>query len=315
MKLTWTADPSAEPALKEFGVKYEVGSVDLADIDWDLSRDNHARIIGKQIDEDLVAEYALAMERGDAFPMPVVRKQGRKYVVMGGNHRFQAVKLLDGTKAECYIVSTSDGYTIDMLPRVLNRRGGRRTSADEAYQHALYAMNKYGITIKEAAAAFGVSDKALGNKVQVNELRGVLVGKGVPADKLTDEACRLLAVVKNNENVLVSAANLVHKSKFVGHETKDFVNKIKSARTEASAMAVVAEYEDKLGTKNGKPEAKRAQKVVRMKFLRSLTGIESVIQKANSLARLQITEPEEKSDVAKRLTDLSGKCRRLAQSS
>lgn len=314
-KLNWTVDPSAEQVLSEFGVKFTTDAVAMSDIDWDASRSNHARILGKPIDEDLVDDYAQGFANGDEFPMPVVRKAGKKYVIVGGNHRLSALERFGGTQFQAYVVNPDDKQTMDLLPRVLNRRGGRRTTKDEAFQHAMYAVKEYGMTIRQAAQLFGLSDKAVSAKIAFNETRSQLVGMGVPqAAALGDSAIKALNSLKDNDNVLQAAAQIVIKSKMTGDDAAVFAKEVKQARTENSKIAVVAEYEEKLGTRNGNPENKKTRKLVRVKFLRSLTTLESVVKKANTLARVQITEPTEQKNVSRRLLDLSSKCRHLARS-
>lgn len=314
-KLTWTVDPSAEQVLNEFGIKAAVGTVSLTDIDWEASRSNHARILGKPIDEDLVEEYAQGFVNGDAFPMPVVRNVGKKYVIVGGNHRLSALERSGGQDFQAYVIDTKDTQTADLLPRVLNRRGGRRTGKEEAFQHAMYAVREYGMTIRQAAQLFGLQEKAISAKMIVNETRSHLVSLGVPqATAFGDATLKALNAIKDNDNVLTAAAQIVAKAKMTGDEAATLTRDIKHARTENSKIAVIADYESKLGTRNGNPENKKTRRLVRMKFLRSLTSLEGVVKKANTLARVQITEPEERKDVSRRLVDLSAKCRHLARS-
>lgn len=314
-KREWIPDLLAEQTLKDFGVSWETADISIADIDREESRLNHARIGGKPIDDELALEYGTAMEQGDFFPRIVVRKKGRKYVVMGGNHRVEAADAVGIGTIGAYVVDCGgEDQAVDLIPRALNRKGSRRTGKDEAYLHAMHAINKYGYTFRDAAKTFGVSEKALGNKIAVKETREQLVKTGLPGQQLSDDALRALATVRDNENVLSAAANVIARGKMTGKDAHDMVKKIKEQRTEASRISVVADYEKRLGIGNGKPESKRVQKRMRLKFLGALTRVEGVVGRAQTLAKLQITEEEEKKHVSERLVELGNKFKRLANS-
>jgi len=254
------------------------------------------------------------MERGDSFPMVVVRKAGKSnYVIVGGNHRCAAAELKGITSIEAYVISTNDGYVIDILPRVLNRRGGRRTSKDEAFTHALYAIQKYNVTAKAAAEAFGVSEKAIYTKLTINEARERLISLGIPAQSSTDRLLQQLSVV-SNDNVMASAANLAIRAKLNGDESAAFIKAVRQGRTEASQMAVVADYEERLGVGKTRVAPPKVNKQKRGKFLRVLTSLEGVLARITTLNGLQITTTEEREDVSRRLLELASKCRQIAGS-
>lgn len=55
------------------------------------------------IDEDAVADYASAMERGDDFPPATVFHDGSDYWLAGGYHRFMACRRIGAKTIECQI--------------------------------------------------------------------------------------------------------------------------------------------------------------------------------------------------------------------
>lgn len=314
-KIRWTDDLTALPCFKDFGVDFEVQTVSLVDIDEEASRQNHARIVGKPVDDELVEEYALAMENGDSFPRIVLFKNGRKYVTAGGNHRREAAKLKGLTEIEAYVLDTKDEIVRDLLPRALNRRGGRRTGKEEATEHAIYAISKYGYSNRQAASQFGISEKSLQRRVTINDVRRTLADLNVDTSKMADEQVRQLSTLSDNDNVLVAAARLFRGACLPVTQSNAVVAAIKAGRNENQRIAVVAEYERRLGVGTDKPEAAKTRRLIRMRFLRSLTGLESVMSKAQTLAKLQITDQEEKENVGQRLQALGSKFQRLTRGS
>src|SRR5689334_10226051 len=83
--------PDVEAWLAERHVPYtfdpalEVGSVDQV-----ASLANQARL--EPLDPDVVERYAADMARGDHFPPVLARQQGKKIVLLGGNHRLAAAR-------------------------------------------------------------------------------------------------------------------------------------------------------------------------------------------------------------------------------
>lgn len=312
--IKWSGLASCEETLKDFGVPFTVGEIAVNDIDREASRLNHARIGGPPIDPGLVEEYALSYESGDTFPRVVVRKHGRKYVVVDGNHRVEAADLFGVKFIEAYIADVGDDEAImDLLPRAFNRKAGRRTSKDEGYMHAIHAIDKYGYTLRKAAAAFGVSEKALGNRIAISATRERLVQLGVEANKMTDDSMKQLSPFNDNDHVLAAAGQVICRAKLTSKDVNSFLAKVKEERTENARIGVIAAFEQKYGV-NGKQEAKRTQKKRKIVFMRALTGMETLLDRGSTLNKFQITEQEEKRHVAERLADLGQKCQRLARS-
>src|SRR5712672_378946 len=106
--MKWSSDPFAEQSMKDFGASWEIEKVDVSSIDENASKQNNARVSTAPIQDELVEDYALAMERGDVFPLIVLFKKGKGYIILGGNHRFQALRLLNESSIDAYIVKSDD---------------------------------------------------------------------------------------------------------------------------------------------------------------------------------------------------------------
>ncbi len=313
MRLKYTDDLSAEQVLKEFEVKWKVDWAILKDIDWPASEHNQARLDGHPIDDDLVAAYGVAKENGDEFPRVVLLKVSKKYIIMGGNHRAKADELVGCTEMEAYIVEISDKQTIDLLPRVLNRRGGRRTGEDEAAQHAMIAVKKYGMKQAQAARLFGIHEKAIGKAIIKEEIQERLSAHGVDHTKLPGGTIVQLNQFRHDENTMAEAAKVFAHGKVKMEDSSKVIKKMAEQRNAPDRMKVLSDFQNRHGIKNGQPVHKKTVKMVRQRFMRGLTSFEDMLGKAQTLTRFQITDPEEQNNVAQRLNAICVKCKRLAK--
>jgi hypothetical protein len=267
----WARDEAAESKMKQMGVKWEVQTIHVSDVNLELSLHNNARFWGT-LDPEMVLEYGVAMERGDAFPMIIVEKKGKQYLILSGNHRFGAIREVGLTEIEAYVVEGGDKAVIeDMLPRVLNRLHGARQSRQDAITNALYFVDRYGYDCTKAAEAFGLPPHAVIDTQRVRQTRELLATKKVNTERLKDTHIKMLAPIKN-ENVLISAARVVSDAKMTGPEAQDLSKEIRAQKTEAAQMAVIAEYEKRMPTRSINPEV-RVPSAMRVKFIRCLVVV------------------------------------------
>lgn len=114
----------------------------------------------EDIDEDLVSEYANAMQEGDPFPSVVIFNDGVKYWLADGFHRYHAsnkvgyleidAEVKQGTKRDAILYSVSANST----------HGKRRTNADK---------RKAVLTLLEDKEWSGWSDLEIARQCQVSQ--------------------------------------------------------------------------------------------------------------------------------------------------
>ena len=105
MKLQWRQDPDAEKVIRDFAnIDFTIQEISFEDIDWNESSHNCARL-GNPLNQEKIEEYASAFRSGDVFPMPVVEYSEGKFIILGGNQRCNALKLLD-------VILTDDGRDV-----------------------------------------------------------------------------------------------------------------------------------------------------------------------------------------------------------
>lgn len=149
--------PDIEAWLDSKGVTWRFEpEVPVENFDMRKSLANQARFT--PLDDSVVDRYVNDMSRGDVFP-PVVASDGKKYVIVDGNHRLQAHDRRQ-TKLPVYVVS-ADPQLITAMTFEANVKHGLPTSEDERAQHAVWLLD-HGATIDSAASAVGLSTYKVG---------------------------------------------------------------------------------------------------------------------------------------------------------
>lgn len=303
-ELNWIDDAHAEQRMRAFGIKWEVMRVRISDIDRDESRRNNARM-ADPMNDDLAGEYGIAMERGDQFPRIILlHREGKKYLIISGNHRTGGADAIGIKVVEAYVIYTTDAAIIDLLPRILNRGHGARQSKEEAIEHAIYAVNRYGYEPKDAATAFGLQAHAITEEIRIRKVRDTLTAKGINTTRIPKTHIRKLGSLASNENVLVSATRLASSGAMSTDGISTFVEEIRDKKTEASQMAVIADYENRLAVP---PAPVKQRREIRTKFLTALTSLEKLLDQKTMLEQVQITDDSEKQRIVDRLQNLSAR--------
>jgi uncharacterized ParB-like nuclease family protein len=158
-----TARPDIEAWLTECRVAWEFDpALPVDTVDQVGSLANQARL--EPLDADVVDRYAADMERGDQFPPVIVRRQGKRLILLGGNHRLAGAKQAKRETLPAYVVTCEP----EMATRLMyedNRRHGLPPSEAERLHQAVHLIET-GYTQKQAAQTVGVSasklDVALG---------------------------------------------------------------------------------------------------------------------------------------------------------
>lgn len=122
---------------------------------------DRALMVRAEIDNDAVDEYAEAYRRGDKFPPLKVFKEGDKYLLVDGWHRYLAVKLA-GIKT--HVVTLFRGDRTKALEIAISSNtthGLKRTNADKrvCIEKALAAWPK--ASNRAIAEKCGVDDKTV----------------------------------------------------------------------------------------------------------------------------------------------------------
>lgn len=309
MKVKWGPDVPVELKLEEFGVKWRDGIVRMDRIDWAASRMNHARIDTAALSMELAEEYSQAMLRGDVFPKVVVLELPRdKYFILGGNHRAEGARLAGDEELKAYIATTTDEAIIDLLPRVLNRMHGRRMDRNEALNQARYAIATHALKTKQAALMFGVSESTLLMEQRITRAGKFLTDNNInPAGWPKTKLEALERLENDNVKKAVAIRLIAPFPKANGQEVDAMIGRVIANKNELKQLDEVdrieAEWKKIYGQDPG--PAKRIVRPVRTLFLSDLRRLENHLEKRKTFKQLQITEPAEAVEVAKRLAKLA----------
>ena len=292
----WTADPKAEAVLKELGMAYTIGKIVVAKIDWKATHTNIGRT-GRAINQDNADDYALAMQSGAIFPMPVAIKRRNGPTVVAGVHRSMAAKQNGDSEIECYIVEEQNEAMERLIAIMTNRKEGVRVSKSEAMEYGVYLVSEYEMEAKQVADYLGLNHKSLADKLRIIERRSELVSLGFTGE-LTDTAVGALSTVANNHKTLLSAAELASKYQMTAPEVRDLSSRVAKNKTEAQQLAAI-ELEESRRRKVSPTPVHHVTASTRTKFLRIWHSLLSLMDGKETIESLQIVRA---SDEHKQLT-------------
>lgn len=237
------ASASMEAWLTERRIPWEfVPELALTSIDKAASLANQARL--EPVVEDVVERYAADMERGDRFPPIVVFRRGRvgRVVIIGGNHRAAAAQRAGLASLAAYVVDVA-GEMVLRLTYEDNRRHGLPPSEEERVFQAVHLVD-CGATVVEAAQCVGLSV----GKVQ----RGIGTAKadrrakdlGIKEWAKLAKSVRWRLSALRSDPVFESASRLAAVTVMGTNEAYDLVQKVQGTRSDADALAVIADAEE-----------------------------------------------------------------------
>jgi hypothetical protein len=256
-----------EQHLGRSGVSWSyVEKIPLDEIDAEKSLRNQARLV-TPLDDELVESYAAAMTDGVEFPPLVLVRPGRgRYVLVDGNQRLAAAKRAKRKHFDGYVLDTKDQAVVDRLTWTWNNAtNGRRLSPEEALEHAVSFVRRYGMEVPTAAREWGVSKDRLWDRLKVAELQEALDRQNVKrTPSLSDDKLkRMSPLLPLGEDVLAKAATVVATAGLGYDDVQELVRQVKRQPTnEAKVKAIDAFAEServvlkKAETKNGHIAAK-----------------------------------------------------------
>lgn len=240
-------DPKTENYLTSSQYSWERVMVPFAEIDMKASKENPARLT-RHINEEVVFEYALAMEAGVPFPAIVLLRLDPgarfKYIVATGMHRISAAQEVKIDKFDAYIVTEPDQYRRDVLVRQLNMLEGQNmTLRDKLAQvlqlHDMYPAKSLNMLaqewhLKPSTVHNAAKEQRAGArarkfnydfvKAKVHQ-KVVMALDGIHSDKVFERACQF--VIQNAPS---------------SSEVDSMVGEIKKIRDEQAAIDIVGQY-------------------------------------------------------------------------
>jgi uncharacterized ParB-like nuclease family protein len=289
MRLNWKNDDDAVATVNRLGIKWSYATVQESMIDEKRSKHNHAR--KTPIVQHNVDDYAESMDRGDVFPQIVVaRIDGEnKYVIAGGNHRYQAAKKLGVTEFDTILVEC-DATMFSILCPALNLYVGQREDRSVRIEQAAEAVMRLGITAKSAAEDYRVPVSSVCHCINEKKVVVAAAKLGLRADKLSSGYLRVLAPIMTDAALLPLAVELCNTK--LGIE--DVRTSLKMARELPLEKDRVEKMQEVISNaKKVTVSGRVTRQPVRSLLMRSVTMIQKTVMKEGcSLCYLQITKQE-----------------------
>lgn len=253
-----------EQVLNRQGVTWKyLERLDLKAVDSKLSLKNQARLLEPE-DKELQEQYADLYKEGSQGPPIVVyeRNSGgkRTFIIIDGNQRTAAARKAGLDTLDAYVVDSKDDMVLDDLTWSWNNLvNGKRLTREESIEHAVTMVEKYSISMKEAARRYGVPWRAVQTRITANKARSVLRERAAPqaASGLSDPKLEsLYSFATIGEDVFTIAATTAHRCGLVESDIRDLKREVDKAKTHEDKVKAVVEFSESDLAKQRKAETK-----------------------------------------------------------
>lgn len=300
-------DSKIEQLLDHYNVQYDfLAGVAVSQIDIDGSRSNQARF--KALDDETVAIYTAALEKGSQFP-PVVAYKGNKgkakrWTVIDGNHRTEAHRRARKSLDMYTLGNETPPDIIQFLTFEFNLQNGLNYTAAERVSHAADLVENYGVSQRKAAERYGVAVTKLGFDLTLRSADRRAIEADIDAriwDGLPVTSKVRLNAIRTDE-VLKIAATLACQARLGTLDVGKLVTELAKVTNIEKQKAILREKRDAwsdkiLATKAGKKKATEHTPKHRLALgLSQLVGLPSNV---DALAKMY--SGDERIDAAERL--------------
>lgn len=303
-----------------FHVSFEyLPGVPTSDFDIDRSLKNQARF--EPINEETVATYQEAVERGDDFPAILAYRPGRgrapKLVSIDGNHRLIAHDRA-GSPIDVYEIDrATKPQAIQLIMMAFNAKHGLKTTEQERLSQALYLMDN-GVPMKDAAAQVNVrlADlKRAANRAQ-GDKRAAEAGVDLREWETLGPTVRARLLNVSTDEGFAGAAHLAFLARLGAEEVFELVGLLNATRSAARQRAIVKSeterYQDKIqDTMGGRVNTKGKRPMTAKGRVQMILGqVLALPEDIQSIARS--FGDAERGDKARELIGTSERLRKLA---
>lgn len=245
-----------EAWLQRRDVKYAPATgIPMAMIDERRSRSNQAR--KDALVPESVERFANSFREGRPFPPIVCYALGNRLVIIDGNNRHEAAKRAKREFIAGIIIDeTTPSELIQLL--TVEANNGHGVTPDKAWRiRQANHLVTLGFSDNKAAEASGVTALQMKNARAAAEASARARKLNVVGfDELSDSNKTVINVVKSDP-VFLAAARLAVSQRLANDQLKDLLRAIKTGRSEAEMLAIVAEQAELF---NVEVAAKRAEK-------------------------------------------------------
>jgi hypothetical protein len=296
MTLRWVKDQKVEANLRNMGISFQVERVPKDNNDLGEGLRRQARMIGK-LDQDYVLQLSLKMlEPEAAFPMTILQHPPRgKLWPWSGNHRLAAFELAypEAPDIEAYTVCIKDPVMLDVFPRVVNVwESGIGFSKEEKVANARWCIENHSMPTAEACKMFGLQPQWIYVANAAAEAKKIVAD--IPKSNGLAKSVLQKLHALGNSSVIRNTARVLCEHEVKGDECNHLIADVRKHSTELQALSELGRWE-KLLEERKSPKKKEKGSVkfpraVRDVFFRNLTGLAKIVDKCNTLSKLQVTD-------------------------
>jgi hypothetical protein len=241
---SWRSDPDAEAILRDIAkLPYVTQLISLDEIDWSESANNCARLTDP-LNAEKIEDYATCMRAGDAFPMIVVERHGKKnkYVILGGNQRSAAMKTIDSSAMiQCYVIDPLTSDERELVIRSLNSRHGWGSTKEERIEHAVFLVRKYGMSVDVVSRAMVVGSSTISLHIRAENERARLAKNGIDSSNMPRTLLSVLPAVAD-ESLRNAVAKASLETKSTAEKTASLAAVVAKAKSKADASLAISDF-------------------------------------------------------------------------
>jgi hypothetical protein len=294
--INWVQSTAEIKKLKDaLGIEVEDAVINSSQIDVKRSAQNRAR--EQAIHKEHSDKIFRGMSVGDLIPMLIVRLTSTGYVIISGNHRYDAACMMELMFNMPVHVITCTDIEAEQASRILNEINGLPEKREAVVGYAVDAVVRHGRSVEDAAKSYNMSVPALRFHIKIAKygqrlsilpprLQNVVSNKHLAA----------LGVFSNNDNILRAAAEYIQVSKATGQEVAAMARRCRRANTEAEQVEIFRAAALACKELSGR----KIPRLKRKKFLTWLTSAENMLKENATWGELELVS-EEVPEISNRL--------------
>ncbi|CDZ75722.1 stage 0 sporulation protein J [Peptoniphilus sp. ING2-D1G] len=224
-------------------LKEDASTVDTIKIKDIVVNESQAR---KHFDEDSLQELANSIKEFGIIQPLILRKKDDKYMIVAGERRFRAAKLVDLEEVPAIIKDISD-ENADKISLIENVQRKDLNPIEEAAGYK-NVIDSYGITQEQLAKALGKSRQYIGNTMRLLRLDERVI-EFMKRGLLSPSHGKILLAIKDKERQYSEAKRIVNLGNTVKETTYIIKNKRQRPESDIYIEKAKRDLSDVLGTK------------------------------------------------------------------
>ncbi len=253
---TTVGDKHFEALLSQFGVKPQLGVVNLNEINHDESVDWNGRSIGLMADHVDRIRDAIASGGAIVPRIAVATLPNGRTVVLSGNHRVAAMRANGVTQAEAYFVNGLPELKLRELGSIANLAHGQRLDETSRDDQFMFAYRKGERDINWLCRIFNISRERGGKLIKRQELREMLTRKGIKGLKIGrltgSHLDQIGRVASYDESLATTVCKKIIDTGMSANQAKTMIDDASAAADVEKREQMIASYDPSSASRGAK---------------------------------------------------------------